>query len=136
MIESVHRRRVFVTKGENTMKVIVLAPNEKPTVKGIDSELESMQGVVDGMIEAIYPFEDKVALVCNEEGKLCGLDPNFALVMNKRVMDVIVGTCFICGLGEEDFCSLSDELCEKYLNLFECPMGFIGNGYFVPAYEI
>lgn len=117
------------------MKVIVIKPGEEATVKEIDSELESMQAVVGGMIEAIYPFADKVALVCNEEGKLVGLEPNFALVRNKRVMDVIVGTCFICGLGEEDFCSLSDELCEKYLNLFECPMGFVGNGYFVPAYE-
>lgn len=118
------------------MKVIVIEPNKQATVKEIDSSLRSLQEVVGGSIEAIYPFEDEVALVCNEEGKLCGLDPNFGLARNKRVLDVIVGTCFICGLGEEDFCSLSDELCEKYMKLFEKPMGFIGNGYFVPAYEI
>ena len=41
-------------------------------VKEIDSGLESLQHEVGGCIEAIYPYEDPVALVCNEEGKLEG----------------------------------------------------------------
>ena len=39
-------------------------------VKEIDSDLKSLQHEVGGYIEAIYPYEDPVALVCNEEGKL------------------------------------------------------------------
>ena len=39
-------------------------------MKEIDSGLESFQHEVGGCIEAIYPYEDPVALVCNEEGKL------------------------------------------------------------------
>ena len=40
---------------------------------------ESLQHEVGGYIEAIYPCEDPVALVCNEEGKLEGLPLNRAL---------------------------------------------------------
>ena len=48
-------------------------------VKEIDSGLESLQHEVGGYIEAIYPYEAPVALVCNEEGKLEGLPLNRAL---------------------------------------------------------
>ena len=136
MIEPVLRRRVFMTKGENTMKVIVLAPNEKPTVKEIDNKLESLQGVVGGYIQAIYPFKDKVALVCNEEGKLDGLPMSIALVNKGIVSEMIAGTCFICGLKEDDFDSLSNKLCEKYLRKFNNPVGYVMYGDMIPAYEI
>ena len=39
-------------------------------VKEIDGNLESMQEIVGGYIEAIYPFDDPIALVCNDEGKI------------------------------------------------------------------
>ena len=48
-------------------------------MKEIDSGLESLQHEVGGYIEAIYPYEDPVALVCNEEGELEGLPLNRAL---------------------------------------------------------
>ena len=48
-------------------------------MKEIDSDLKSLQHEVGGYIEAIYPYEDPVALVCNEEGKLEGLPLNRAL---------------------------------------------------------
>ena len=61
------------------MKVIIVKPQEKPIVAEIQSSLESMQEVVGGYIQAIYPFEDSVALICNEKGKLLGLPFNRAL---------------------------------------------------------
>ena len=51
------------------MQVIVVEPKKKPMVQDIGSDLESMQKIVGGSIEAIYPFEEPVALICNEEGK-------------------------------------------------------------------
>ena len=36
-----------------------------PTVQEIDSSLEPMQRIVGGDIEAVYPFDDSVAIVCN-----------------------------------------------------------------------
>ena len=55
---------------EQTAKITVLVvePGEVPYVKEIDSSLESLQAEVDGWIEAIYPFEEPVAIICNEEG--------------------------------------------------------------------
>ena len=61
------------------MKVLVIKPENKPQVQEIDGTLESMQSLVGGTIQAIYPFEDQVALICNDEGKLLHLQMNRAL---------------------------------------------------------
>ena len=118
------------------MKVIVMAPEKEPEVKEIKRGLESLQAVVGGYIEAIYPFDDEVALVCNEEGKLNGLPVSMALVNNGQLVEMIAGTCFICGIDKDDFCSLSDEMCAKYMDKFENPVGFVLLDGMVPAYEI
>ena len=97
------------------MKILALEPHRKPQIVEIDGSLKSMQEIVKGSIEAIYPFDDPVALVCNEEGKLDG--SKACLMMadeDGKILDIIFGTCFICGLGEEDFVSIPDDLIEKY----------------------
>jgi len=78
-----------------------------------------MQSAVDGRIEAIYPFEEEIAIVCNDEAKLRMLEPNRVLVNSKieKVVDIIQGDFFLCGLGEEDFADFPEELEEKYLHL-------------------
>ena len=65
--------------------------------------------------------------ICNEEGKLEGLEPNRALTdpENGQVYDIIFGSFFICGLGEDDFISLSPELMKKYEQEFYYPELFI-----------
>ena len=56
------------------MKVLFIQPLKAPKTVEIDGSLESMQKLVGGYIESIYPFEDgEICLVCNEEGKLEGL---------------------------------------------------------------
>ena len=97
------------------MKILALEPHRKPQIVEIDGSLKSMQEIVKGSIEAIYPFDDPVALVCKEEGKLDG--SKACLMMadeDGKILDIIFGTCFICGLGEEDFVSIPDDLIEKY----------------------
>ena len=44
---------------------------------------------------------------------------------NGKPYDIIKGTFFICGLGEENFCSISDELAEKYTDQFRWPEVFM-----------
>lgn len=107
------------------MAVLVVEPGMSPYVKEIDSGLKSLQSEVGGWIEAIYPFYEEVALICNEEGKLCGLPLNRAL-MNEygEIDDVIAGTFLVVGLGEEDFCSLSDEYIKKFSDRFKTPEKF------------
>ena len=107
------------------MAVLVVEPGMSPYVKEIDSGLKSLRTEVGGWIEAIYPFYEEVALICNEEGKLCGLPLNRAL-MNEygEIDDVIAGTFLVVGLGEEDFCSLSDEYIKKFSDRFKTPEKF------------
>ena len=63
------------------MKVVLLEPRKYAKVVEIEHTLENMQKVVGGYIEAVYPFEDEVAVICNEEGKLLGLPLNRALML-------------------------------------------------------
>lgn len=105
--------------------VLVVEPGMAPYVKEIDSGLKSLQSEVGGWIEAIYPFEEEVALICNEEGKLCGLPLNRALMdEDGEIYDIIAGTFLVVGLGEEDFCSLSDEYIKKFSERFKRPEKF------------
>lgn len=62
------------------MKILVVEPAKRPYVKEIDHTLEEMQKVVGGSIQALYPFEDLVGLICNDEAKILpGFLPNRAL---------------------------------------------------------
>ena len=101
------------------MKVLYVAPFRKPWVKEIPGDLESLKKQVEGSIEAIYPFDDMVAVICNEEGKLSNLMPNRILRDDKgEAYDYICGPFLVTGIGEEDFTSLTDEQVEKYTKLF------------------
>lgn len=108
------------------MKVVIVEPHKKARIEEIGRELEDLQEIVGGYIEAIYPFDDPVALVCNDEGKLMGAELNRALYDDRgNVYDIICGTFFVCGLGLEDFDSLTDDLARKYLKLFGKPEDFL-----------
>jgi hypothetical protein len=108
------------------MKVIVVEPHKKARVEEIGRELEDLQELVGGYIEAIYPFDDPVAIVCNDEGKMNGAELNRALYDERgQVYDIICGTFFVCGLGLEDFDSLTDDLAKKYLKRFGKPEDFL-----------
>lgn len=106
---------------ENKIKVVMVKPREKAFITEIDNSLEAMQEAVRGPIESIMPFEDEVAIVMNEEGKLRGLTPNRLIrSKNGRNIDVICGTFFICyaPFESENVESLPDELAKKCLEFF------------------
>ena len=110
------------------MKILRVDPGLHPQEAEINGSLESMQNLVGGLIQAIYPFEDPVALVCNEEGKLLGLPLNRALKDGDGdIYDIIAGTFFLCGapLGSESFTSLEEDLLEKYCQRFYKPEVFL-----------
>ena len=101
------------------MKVLRIKPMCRPETIEIDGSLGSLQKEVGGMIQATYPWDDKVALICNDDGKLMGLEFNRPLYNSDNQMyDYVVGTFLIVGLTEDDFGSLSDEMIEKYARMF------------------
>ena len=118
------------------MTVLAAQPGEKPVTQELEGTLKSMQDFVGGTIQAIYPFEDAVAIVCNDEGKLNGMKYNRALRNEAGdVMDILCGPFFICGLSEEDFTSLTEEQLEIYHKVFEHPEVFVavdGNLVVIP----
>ena len=104
---------------KDKIRVIMLRPGKRATVEVIDASLSGMQEIVGGYIQAVYPFDDPVAIVCNEEGKLDGLEMNRALRdEDGDIYDVLCGTAFLCGLTADNFGDMPEELTEKYLRLF------------------
>ena len=112
------------------MNVLVVEPGYLPYEMEIDDgvdHLKQMQAIVGGLIEPIYPYHEEVAIVCNEEGLINGLPFNRSVPGG---YGGVFGTFFICGLGEEDFCSLPPDLMERFKKEFrnsEILLGFDGN---------
>ena len=135
---------------ENTLSVLKIASGQYPQQVEIDNDLKALQQAVGGSIGASYPFEDPVAIVYNDDGKLMGLPLNRALrdengemydgkLMglplnralrdeNGEMYDAVAGTFLVVGLGEEDFASLTPELAQKYEQLFHQPEAFLKLG--------
>ena len=106
------------------MKVLVVEPLKPCHVQEVEG-LKAMQKLVGGNIEAVYPFDDPVALVFNGEGKPLGLPFNRPLLDEHNVpYDIVCGTFFIAGLGTEDFVSLTDQQIRTYKSLFDRAMVF------------
>ena len=110
------------------MQILIIKPGQKPEVQEIDGTLESMQGIVGGLIQAIYPYEQPVALVANDEGKALGLPLNRGLRDEDRVLyDIICGTFFIVGapVDSGNFPSLTDVQILYFMELFSKPEMFL-----------
>ena len=82
---------------EKIIKVLKIAPHCKPEIVELVNKLDNLQEAVSegadsvGLIE-IIPLTDTASLLCNEEGKLIGLEPN------RRIgHDVICGTFYVVG---------------------------------------
>lgn len=94
------------------MRIVIKKVDQKPVVKVVSGELKELQEIVGGHIECI-DVGDNILCVCNEEGKLLGLRPNFIARTN-----IICGDVFFCSKGYEDFESLTDSQIVKLLNTF------------------
>ena len=97
------------------LTVLVVEPGKEPYVHQVPDRLKDLQALVGGDIEVVYPFDEPVALVCNGEGKLLGLPLNRALTdPHGMPYDIVCGTFFLAGAGEEDLTSLTEEQLERY----------------------
>lgn len=109
-----------------TITVLVVEPHKKPYIKEIIPELNVLQNEVDGYIQAIYPWKESVAIICDDEAKLKGKQLNRALKNEDgHIYDVVAGTFLIVGLSDDDFVSLDAELIQRFTKEFELPEIFI-----------
>ena len=110
---------------DSTITVLIVEPGKEPYAKEIDSGLESLQHEVGGYIQAVYPFEEPVAIVCNEEAKLEGLPLNRALRdEDGDIYDIVAGTFMVVGLTDDSFGSLTPELMQQFTDHFKTPEQF------------
>ena len=111
------------------MLILVVEPEKVPESRDISGDLKEMQAIVDGYIQAIYPFPG-IALICNEEGWLRGLPGNRGLRdKNGEIHNIIWGTFFLCGISEdgEDFIGLTPEQAGQLEEQFHTPEAFVGS---------
>ena len=110
------------------MRILIVEPKRRPEVREIDGSLKSMQEVVGRLIQALYPFDEPVALLCNDEGKLMNLPANRGLRDESgQIYDIVVGTFFLCGAPKDSdrFTSLTTEQIERYRERFRTPEMFL-----------
>ena len=99
--------------------VLKVEPNKNPIITTIRNDLDSLQKAVSigadyqGLIE-IFPIDDGVVILCNEEGKLIGLEGN------RRIgSDIIAGVFYVVGEdGHGNLVSLPKDLLQAYQRRF------------------
>lgn len=126
--DKIRERKENQMSEEKQEKITVLAvePMAEPYIKEIDNTLESLQKEVGGLIQATYPYDDLIAIVCNDEGKINGLELNRAIYdEDKNMTDIIAGTFLVVGLTDESFGTLPDDMISKYKEMFKQPQTFV-----------
>ena len=113
------------------MRIVLVEPQKKAVIRNIDGTPETMQCIVGGPIQAVYPFSEPVALICNDEGKLMNLPMNRALRdADGAVYDIVNGTFFLCAAPPDSSCfeGLSNEQARTYAERFSVPEIFLNVG--------
>ena len=107
---------------ETKIKALKIEPGLHPYVVELSTDLDSLQKAVSigypdqGLIKFVY-LEDNVSILCNEEGKLIGLDPN-----RRLGDDILCGVFYVIAENEYgELMSLTPAQQEHYSQMFEEP---------------
>ena len=90
------------------IRILVVEPSKEPKQIKVENTLENLQKIVGGLIEYVE-LDCNTDIVCNEEGKLLGLELN-----RKLENDIVAGTFFIVGQHNGETISLSKKQIKKY----------------------
>lgn len=111
---------------EPEITVLVVEPGKVPYFKRIANTTESLEKEVDGMFQAMYPFEEMVAILYDEEAQFKGKPLNRALRDEEGgVYDVLKGTFLITGIKGSFFSSISAEDGKTFFQKFQHPQIFV-----------
>lgn len=95
------------------IRVVAKQPGASPRTMLISNRLESLQNRVGGYIETVSVFRD-VVMICNEEGKLKRMAPNFLYGFG-----MIVGPVVFAGVERDKLVSLKPEQIEMVKELIK-----------------
>ena len=112
-------------KKENMIKVLKVEPNKAPYEKEVENDLKTLQAEVGGGLIEVVSLNNGCLIICNEESKINGMEPNRWL----GDYDIICGPFFICGDNGEDFMSLTDKQIELCQNEFGKIPSFTGEEF-------
>ena len=76
---------------EDKIKVVLCEPGKVARVAEISNTLADLQKTVKGDIEQFCPYEEAVAIICNEEGKFNGMTPNRAIYSEPQEVEMSYG---------------------------------------------
>ncbi len=96
------------------MRVLLVCCEKEPRILYVPHELSELQRLVGGMIEVVEPFDDDIALVCDENGRSNGKPVNRIISDH---MDVC-GDFFLCGYGETGLEDMPEAKAFKYAAMF------------------
>jgi len=105
------------------MKVLLIKPMEHPQVVDIEDSLDEFYRILEcDCITATYPWADRVALVTDDNGGFT--EKSFSRYI-PELEQPIKENFFLCGLGEENFTELPENLIRKYTERFWGPEAFV-----------
>lgn len=120
----------------HAIHVLLLEPGKVAKPALVNNTLEDMQRLVGGHIEALS-LPGGGQLICNEDGKFLTLPQNRALKDEAgKVVDVLVGTCFICGAKDGEFISLTPDQMKQFKKEFQYPQKFVRRNNEIVAKDI
>ena len=107
---------------EKEITTVKVEPMKEPVIACLKNDLDSLQKAVSigapdqGLIEFVW-LENNVSILCNEEGKLIGLDPN-----RRLGDDILCGVFYVVAEDDEgNLISLTPEQQDRYLKRFLTP---------------
>lgn len=102
----------------NLITCVVVPVGEKAYSKEIKNDLETLQGLVGGLIE-VLPLSDRLLLICDEEAKIKGKEGN------RRIgNDIIAGQFLIVGNDGSEFTGLDKYEVAAMVGRFAVPQLF------------
>ncbi|MPM13403.1 hypothetical protein SDC9_59760 [bioreactor metagenome] len=92
---------------EKTIRVLIKEPRQDALVMEVKNSYGVLRDLIGGgYLESVW-VDNGIVMICDEEGKLKGLTPNFVL---PKLRDIICGPVFFCSADAEgDFTSLNEE---------------------------
>lgn len=103
-------------------KGVLIKVNERPKAIEYEDNLETLQKIVGGNIE-YFGIGDGVCIICNEEGKLKNLDPNFYIKNSRNQAQLFVGDCLLVNTSSKTGNNIN--MTKHMLNYFTNNIKFI-----------
>ncbi len=118
---------------DQKINVLIVEPGKNPRLSTVADNLESLQQIVGGPIEAGSYLPQRVMLICNGEGRSMGLPPNRPNPANPQ--HYIHGPFLLCSYEGENFTSLSPEQQARFQAYFALPGESVQGGKEAPPYQ-